>query len=257
MAAVNSVRYIRNLNTGVELIFCNNVAISYPIHNHVSVLTIGIVLDGSVMLTAYNEIKTYKKNQTFVIYPYIPHRISAHNSYTLLSLCIDKNIIHCYAEDSIQEHVMTLLPDALHKEKISQNQIIYLLNRLNLAVKFYSLTAPADLHPCSQNPLITHYKKQLELYPENKFSIEEMAKNAFISKYHFIRTFKAEAGLTPHQFQLQNRIRKAKRLMLKSKTMTEVALTTGFCDQSHFIKQFEKQVGMSPLTYKLSSKIIK
>lgn len=152
---------------------------------------------------------------------------------------------------------MTLLPDALHKEKISQNQIIYLLNRLNLAVKFYSLTAPADLHPCSQNPLITHYKKQLELYPENKFSIEEMAKNAFISKYHFIRTFKAEAGLTPHQFQLQNRIRKAKRLMLKSKTMTEVALTTGFCDQSHFIKQFEKQVGMSPLTYKLSSKIIK
>ena len=99
------------------------------------------------MLTAYNEIKTYKKNQTFVIYPYIPHCISAHNSYTLLSLCIDKNIIQCYAEDSIQEHVMTLLPDALHKEKISQNQIFYLLNRLNLAVKFYSLTAPADLHP--------------------------------------------------------------------------------------------------------------
>ncbi len=51
---------------------------------------------------------------------------------------------------------MTLLPDVLHKEKISQNQIFYLLNRLNLAVKFYSLTAPADLHPCSQNPLITH-----------------------------------------------------------------------------------------------------
>ncbi len=152
---------------------------------------------------------------------------------------------------------MTLLPDVLHKEKISQNQIFYLLNRLNMAVKFYSLTAPADLHPCRQNPLITHLKKQLELYPENKFSIEEMAKNAFISKYHFIRTFKAEAGLTPHQFQLQNRIRKAKRLMHESKTMTEVALTTGFCDQSHFIKQFEKQVGLSPLTYQLSSKIIK
>ncbi|MCX4352931.1 MAG: AraC family transcriptional regulator [Lachnospiraceae bacterium] len=97
----------------------------------------------------------------------------------------------------------------------------------------------------------------MELYPENKFSIEEMAKNAFISKYHFIRTFKAETGLTPHQFQLQNRIRKVKRLMHESKTMTEVALTTGFCDQSHFIKQFEKQVGMSLLTYQLSSKIIK
>ena len=76
-----------------------------------------------------------------------------------------------------------------------------------------------------------------------------MAKNAFISKYHFIRTFKAEAGLTPHQFQLQNRIRKAKRLMLESKTMTEVALTTGFCDQSHFIRLFERYVGLTPSAY--------
>lgn len=36
-----------------------------------------------------------------------------------------------------------------------------------------------------------------------------MAQNAFLNKYHFIRSFKAEAGLTPHQFQIQNRIRKA------------------------------------------------
>ena len=63
-------------------------------------------------------------------------------------------------------------------------------------------------------------------------------------------------GLTPHQFQLQNRIRKAQRLIHNAETMTEVALSTGFCDQSHFIKQFEKQVGLPPLTYKLSSQTI-
>ena len=45
-----------------------------------------------------------------------------------------------------------------------------------------------------------------------------MAQNAFVSKYHFIRRFKAEVGLTPHQFQLQNRIRKAQRLMHKAET---------------------------------------
>ncbi len=84
-----------------------------------------------------------------------------------------------------------------------------------------------------------------------------MAQNTFISKYHFIRCFKAEVGLTPHQFQLQNRIRKAQRLIHNTKTITEVALTTGFCDQSHFIKQFKKQVGLLPLTYKLSFQTIK
>lgn len=87
MAAVNSVRYIQNLNTGVELIFCNNVAISYPIHNHVSVLTIGIVLDGSVMLTAYNEIKTYKKNQTLLFIP-IFHTVYQHITAILFSVYV-------------------------------------------------------------------------------------------------------------------------------------------------------------------------
>lgn len=102
-------------------------------------------------------------------------------------------------------------------------------------------------------PIHPQLKKQLELYPECKLTVDEMAQNAFISKYHFIRSFKAEVGLTPHQFQIQNRIRKAQRLIHKTETITEVALTTGFCDQSHFIKQFEKYIGLPPLTYKSSS----
>ena len=70
--------------------------------------------------------------------------------------------------------------------------------------------------------------------------------------HHFIRNFKQETGLTPHQFQLQNRIRKAQHLLSGSDTITEVAMTTGFCDQSHFIKQFEKIVGLTPSDYKLA-----
>lgn len=146
---------------------------------------------------------------------------------------------------------MSLLKRSFNTERINPCRIAPLLNCLN------SLAACTDWHAASRNPFINRLKKQLELYPEGKFSIEEMAQNAFISKYHFIRSFKAEVGLTPHQFQLQNRIRKAQRLMHNAETITEVALTTGFCDQSHFIKQFKKQVGLPPLTYKLSSRTIK
>ena len=151
---------------------------------------------------------------------------------------------------------MSLLTSDFHAEKINHRQLLQLSNALDSNVEFSSLAAYASRHSDSQNPVISSLKRQLELYPENKFSIEEMAQNAFVSKYHFIRRFKAEVGLTPHQFQLQNRIRKAQRLMHKAETITDVALTTGFCDQSHFIKQFKKQVGLSPLTYKLSSQTI-
>lgn len=252
----NTIRYLRNPGMGMELIFCGNSTISYPTHNHISVLTIGIVLDGSIVLTAGQEGKTYGKNQTFVICPYMPHSITAQNSYTLLSLCIDKNIAaHCTA-DEIRNTIMTLLTNVLQTEKINPYRILQLLDSLNADTAFYAPAAYADWHSDSQDPIFKNLKKQLELYPENKFSIEEMAQSALISKYHFIRRFKAETGLTPHQFQLQNRIRKAQRIIHKTETMTEVALTTGFCDQSHFIKQFKKQVGLSPSAYKLSSRTI-
>ena len=243
----NNIRYLYNSKTGIELIFCDNSTISYPLHNHVSVLTIGIILDGSIVLTTNQGAKTYGKNKTFIIPPYVPHSISAYKNYTLLSLCIDKNVVLQYSTDTIRDNILSLLTSALHTEKINQYQIQLLLNRLK------TLTDYSACCPDNQSPLINDLKKQLELYPENKLSIEEMAQKTFTSKYHFIRSFKAEVGLTPHQFQIQNRIRKAQRLLYQTDTITEVALITGFCDQSHFIKQFEKHVGLPPLTYKKSS----
>ncbi|MCI8772213.1 MAG: hypothetical protein HFH73_14025 [Lachnospiraceae bacterium] len=112
-----------------------------------------------------------KKNQTFIICPYMPHSISAHNSYTLLSLCIDKNIAAHYSSDKIRHNIMTLLRNALNTEKINQYQILQLLDCLN------SFATYTDWHSESQNPFINSLIKQLELYPEAKFSIEEMAQN--------------------------------------------------------------------------------
>ncbi|MEY8392464.1 helix-turn-helix domain-containing protein [Lachnospiraceae bacterium 45-W7] len=245
--ATNNIRYLYNAETGIELIFCKNSTISYPLHNHVSVLTIGIILDGSVVLTINQEARIYQPNKTFVIFPYVPHSISAHDSYTLLSLCIDKDVINNVDVTTIQKHITLLLIQALNIGKINQYQILQLLNRLD------EIAVSSEWQLKKHTLYIHNLKKQLELYPECKLTVDEMAQNAFISKYHFIRSFKAEVGLTPHQFQIQNRIRKAQRLIHKTETIAEVALTTGFCDQSHFIKQFEKYVGLPPLAYKSSS----
>ena len=119
------------INMGIELVFCENSTISYPTHNHISVLTIGIVLDGSILLTTDDKVSFYEKNQTFLICPYMPHSISAHSSYTLLSLCIDKNIAAHYSTDKIRSNIMALLMSSLNTEKINQYQILQLLNCLN------------------------------------------------------------------------------------------------------------------------------
>lgn len=246
----NNIRYLYHAETGIELIFCKNSTISYPLHNHVSVLTIGIILDGSVVLTTNKETRIYKQNETFTIFPYEPHSILAHDSYSLLTLCIDKNAVNSADVITIQKRIGLLLIQALNIGNINQYQILQLLNCPDKTLD------SSNWRLKNHTPYIHDLKKQLELYPECKLSVEEMAQNVFLSKYHFIRSFKAEVGLTPHQFQIQNRIRKAQRLIHEADTITEVALITGFCDQSHFIKQFEKYVGLPPLIYKSSSAII-
>ena len=238
----DKIHYLYSAETGIELVFCEHSTISYPLHNHVSVLTIGIVLDGCVVLTTAQGEETCTRNQIFLLDPYVPHSISTPKHYTLLSICIDKNALMRHDVDTIQKNITALLKSTLCTEKMNPRQILQLLSCQNVFARC------SGWHADTRSTLINTLKNQLELYPEQKQSIGEMAQTAFLSKYHFIRSFKAQVGLTPHQFQMQNRIRKAKRLMQQSGTITEVALTAGFCDQSHFRKHFEKQVGLSPLT---------
>ena len=150
----NNIRYLYNAQTGIELIFCKDSTISYPLHNHVSVLTIGIILDGSLVLTTNKETRVYKQNETFTIFPYVPHSISAHNSYTLLTLCIDKNAVNDVTVTTIQKRIGLLLMQALNMGNINQYQILQLLNCLD------KIADPSTWQLKNHPPYIHYLKRQ-------------------------------------------------------------------------------------------------
>lgn len=194
------------------------------------------------------------KNQTFFIPPYMPHSIMTDDTYSLLSLCIHKNLLH-YSKDALDRIILdtaNLFISVLGSDKVDH----VLLSQLFRYFYFFKDVFSASLNH-ADDPCIDRLKRELELFPECKLNVEEMAHAALINKYYFIRRFKQTAGLTPHQFQLQNRIRKAQRLISDTDTLTEVALATGYCDQSHFIKQFKKYVGLTPSDYKSSVGVLK
>jgi AraC family transcriptional regulator len=97
-------------------------------------------------------------------------------------------------------------------------------------------------------------RRTLEFIHENlheDLSIEQLADQAYLSAFHFARLFKNTLKLTPHQYVLQNRIERAKRLITKSpySNLTEIGLSVGFFDQAHFTKSFKKVVGTTPKIY--------
>ena len=97
-------------------------------------------------------------------------------------------------------------------------------------------------------------RKSILENPENIYLIEQMAHDACISPFHMIREFKKAFGLTPHQFQMQCKVRKAQKL-LAEKSASEVTYDAGFYDQSHMDRCFKKVVGLSPKRIQASCKI--
>jgi AraC family transcriptional regulator len=74
-----------------------------------------------------------------------------------------------------------------------------------------------------------------------------------LSLAHFARAFKANTGLTPHQFVVNMRLERALELLSASdESMADIAVICGFSDQSHFCRVFRRNFGVSPGTYRRS-----
>lgn len=75
--------------------------------------------------------------------------------------------------------------------------------------------------------------------------LDDLAEKALLSKYHFTRTFKSLFHLTPYQFLLQLRLEKAKELLQKDYSYSEVSLLVGYSDDKNLRKALKKMESYS------------
>lgn len=91
---------------------------------------------------------------------------------------------------------------------------------------------------------------QIRLYLDehytDKFSLDQLSENFFISKYHLSREFKNHFGITPNHYVISKRITLVKKLLRFSDfTLEDIAAKAGFYDTSYLNKQFKKSEGIS------------
>lgn len=80
-------------------------------------------------------------------------------------------------------------------------------------------------------------------------SLDQLAKEAGISKYQLIRIFRSETGITPWKLVQERRLEKARELLEAGMPPAQVAAESGFYDQSHMGHVFQQELGMSPGEY--------
>jgi AraC family transcriptional regulator len=83
--------------------------------------------------------------------------------------------------------------------------------------------------------------------------LKQMATAAGMSKYHFLRVFRRLTGLTPHQYLISARLRRAALALSSSRRpVIAVALDAGFGDLSTFNSRFRATFGLTPTQYRAS-----
>lgn len=81
-------------------------------------------------------------------------------------------------------------------------------------------------------------------------SIAKIAQLVGISQYHLIRSFRQRFGLTPHAFQLAQKVCRGRKMLASGMGISAAAISAGFSDQSHFHRNFKKLVASTPRRYK-------
>jgi AraC family transcriptional regulator len=77
-------------------------------------------------------------------------------------------------------------------------------------------------------------------------TVSELAGQALLSRYHFLRVFKRETGRTPYRYLTMLRMHEAKRLLAQGETVTVVAARCGYSSAGHFSAAFHKETGVRP-----------
>jgi AraC-like DNA-binding protein len=98
---------------------------------------------------------------------------------------------------------------------------------------------------------VTHALRRIEETAEETLSLDDLASEAAMSPYHFLRTFRRVAGMTPHQYVLRTRLhRAAVRLRRTDDAVSTIAFDAGFGDLSTFNRRFRRIMGASPSAFR-------
>lgn len=203
------------------------------------------MLSGELILNKQSidyELKQYNYD---IIKPYEIHSIALKSSsYSMISVCINKTLVENCKIDNLTEIMSKDLEYFINMNVITNEQIRLLFCGLK---KLY-IRDNKNFMGKTMNSLSSY----IENNPEVEINIDTMSEKTHISKYHLIRQFKKQVGLTPHKFQIQNRVRKAQHVLNYVDSITEAALMAGFYDDSHFIRHFKNIMKITPTDYKES-----
>lgn len=112
-----------------------------------------------------------------------------------------------------------------------------------------------------REPSLRHRRRVVEIalwidtHSADPIDLQTAAGLADMSLFHFLRVFTDVIGITPHQYLIRCRLRRAAYLLADGEqSITDIALDVGFSDLSNFVNAFHRAAGASPQRFRESAR---
>lgn len=251
-------KFIYKKSAGITALSASITDFTYKKHSHQE-YAIGVTLRGIQHYNLDGNLQLSYQNGVMLFNPEQAHDGMAHDETGL-------EYVMLYIEPQ-------LLLEVMEKKDIVRfsNPVVY---DINLEQKILSLTnailSDKDEALCSElllsltdsleetnlstvykndNTLIKKAKYMLHANLEHVLKLDDICKELNLSKFQFIRFFKAHTGISPYQYFLNCKVELAKQLIEKSRDIHSAVVDCGFVDVTHLNKHFKSVYGTTAFQY--------
>lgn len=237
-------------------------------------------LEGDISIQIGQETHPVRYGDVMLIPPHIPHRPIIHSTntpyrrfvfwisqeyclhlrsispdYVYLMEYVKKEKQYIFHNDqitfnSLQSQLMRLIEEMNAERFGKETQISLYVNELVLYLNrmIYDRNAPRDKK--MEISLYQNLILYIEDHLEGELSLDLLAKEFYVSKYHIAHVFKEQLGMSIHQYITKKRLALCREAILSGMSITQVYQTFGFGDYSSFYRAFKKEYGISPRDFK-------
>lgn len=240
-------------------------AFSRHVHDGFS---IGIVLEGKRLIDQKGASMVIGPKDVFLINPGQPHACKSEDGmHTYFTICVEPEALKSLASQISEKAQKTPYFSCLAAKDQELNSLIRefmllvqesgstmekeasLISVLSTAVLRYG-DDPPELRRISPHvEAVSRARGYIKIHYAENLTLKELAGVACLSPFYFQRLFLENAGISPHDFLVQYRIKKARELLEQGSSLADAALGAGFTDQSHFTRAFKRVTGVTPGRY--------